>query len=114
MNVGLGSLKAGGQQMLFKEGNGLFQMIFCWQRGKREKKWQQKDCLNDYSNKNGQGILALKLLEFGIPGWRSDLAPAFGPGRDPGDPGSNPTLGSRCMEPASPSACVSASLSLCV
>ena len=49
----------------------------------------------------------------GIPGWRSGLAPAFGPGRDPGDPGSNLTSGSRCMEPASPSACVSASLSLC-
>ena len=48
----------------------------------------------------------------GIPWWRSGLAPAFGPGRDPGDPGSNPTSGSRCMEPASPSACVSASLSL--
>ena len=47
-----------------------------------------------------------------IPGWRSSLAPAFGPGRDPGDPGSSPTSGSRCMEPASPSACVSASLSL--
>ncbi|CAD7691588.1 unnamed protein product [Nyctereutes procyonoides] len=40
----------------------------------------------------------------GIPGWRSGLAPAFGPGRDPGDPGSNPTSGSQCMEPASPSA----------
>ena len=26
------------------------------------------------------------------------MAPAFGPGRDPGDPGSNPTSGSRCME----------------
>ena len=49
----------------------------------------------------------------GIPGWRSGLAPTFGPGRDPGDPGSNPTSGSRCMEPAAPSACVSASLSLC-
>ena len=48
----------------------------------------------------------------GIPGWRSGLAPAFGPGRDPGDPGSNPTSGSRCMEPASPSAYVSASFSL--
>ena len=48
----------------------------------------------------------------GIPGWRSGLAPAFGPGRDPGDPGLNPTSGSRCMEPASPSAYVSASLSL--
>ena len=51
------------------------------------------------------------LLE-GFPGWRSGLAPAFGPGSDPRDPGSSPTLGSRCMEPASPSACVSASLSL--
>ena len=50
----------------------------------------------------------------GIPGWRSGLVPAFGPGRDPGDLGWNPTSGSRCMEPASPSACVSASLSLCV
>ena len=50
----------------------------------------------------------------GIPGWRSGLVPAFGPGRDPGDPGSNPTSGTRCMEPASPSACVSASLSHCV
>ena len=49
----------------------------------------------------------------GIPGWRSGLAPAFGPGHDPGDPGLNPMSGSRCMEPASPSAYVSASLSLC-
>ena len=28
----------------------------------------------------------------GIPGWLSGLVPAFGPGRDPGDPGSSPTL----------------------
>ena len=48
----------------------------------------------------------------GIPGWRSGLAPAFGPGRETGDPGSNPMSGSWCMEPASPSAYVSASLSL--
>ena len=41
------------------------------------------------------------------------MASAFGPGRDPGDPGSNPTWGSRCMEPASPSACLSLPLSLC-
>ena len=54
----------------------------------------------------------LKDLFLGIPGWRSGLAPAFGPGCDPGDPGSNPTLGSQCMELASPSAYVSASLSL--
>ena len=53
-------------------------------------------------------------MKTGIPGWRSGLAPAFGPGHDPGDPGSNPTSGSRCMEPASPSACVSASLYLSV
>uniref|UniRef100_A0A8I3Q729 Cytochrome c oxidase assembly protein COX19 n=2 Tax=Canis lupus familiaris TaxID=9615 RepID=A0A8I3Q729_CANLF len=51
----------------------------------------------------------------GIPGRCSGLAPAFGPGLDPGDPGSNPTSGSRCMEPASPSSsCVSACLSLSV
>ena len=56
--------------------------------------------------------LVSKRLMFGIPGWRSGLVPAFGPGRDPGDLGSNPTSGSRCMEPASPSACVSAPLSL--
>ena len=56
----------------------------------------------------------LKLNDLGIPGGRSGLAPAFGPGHDPGDPGSNPTSGSRCMEPASPSAYVSASLSLSV
>ena len=51
---------------------------------------------------------------YGIPGWHSGLAPAFGPGRDPGDPGSNPTTGSRCLEPASPSAYVSASLSVTI
>ena len=39
------------------------------------------------------------------------LAPAFGPGHGPGDPGLSPTLGS-LHEPASPSACVSASLCL--
>ena len=53
----------------------------------------------------------IEIREVGIPGWRSGLAPAFGPGCDPRDPGSSPTLGSRCMEPASPSA--SHSLSLC-
>ena len=54
----------------------------------------------------------IKMHVMGIPGWRSGLAPSFGPGRDPGDLGSNPTSGSRCMEPASPSAYVSAFLSL--
>ena len=48
----------------------------------------------------------------GIPGWRSGLAPAFGPGCNPGDLGLNPTSGSWCMEPAFPSAYVS--VSLCV
>ena len=64
--------------------------------------------------KNLNRQITSKEIESGIPGWRSGLAPAFGPGSDPGDPGSNPTSGSRCMEPASPSACVSASLSHCV
>ena len=44
-------------------------------------------------------VVVVKENESGIPGWRSGLAPAFGPGHDPGDPGSNPTSGSRCMEP---------------
>ena len=48
----------------------------------------------------------------GDPWVAQGLAPAFGPGRDTGVPGSNPTSGSWCMEPASPSAYVSASLSL--
>ena len=37
---------------------------------------------------------SLEKMGLGIPGWRSGLALAFGPGRDPGDPGSNPTSGS--------------------
>uniref|UniRef100_A0A8C0RBC0 Small ribosomal subunit protein eS6 n=1 Tax=Canis lupus familiaris TaxID=9615 RepID=A0A8C0RBC0_CANLF len=56
----------------------------------------------DALGKEWKGYVAR--IKSGIPGWRSGLAPAFGPGRDPGDPGSNPTSGSRCMEPASPSA----------
>ena len=32
--------------------------------------------------------------DMGIPGWLSSLAPAFGPGRNPGVPESSPTLGS--------------------
>ena len=59
------------------------------------------------------GNTEVKNLVCGIPGWRSGSVPAFGPGRDPGDPGSNPTSGSRCVEPASPSAYVSASLCVC-
>ena len=49
---------------------------------------QARRLRNDYSN----------TASGGIPGWRSGLAPAFGPGRNPGDPGSNSTSGSRCME----------------
>ena len=68
--------------------------------------------LNLLSHPVAPSVFTIKIRPSGNPGWRSGLAPAFGPGRDPGDPGSNPTWGSRCMEPASPSACVSASLSL--
>ena len=50
-------------------------------------------------------------IPLGIPGWLSSLAPTFSPGRDPRVPGSSPALGS-CRDLASPSACVSASLSL--
>ena len=39
---------------------------------------------------------------------------AFGPGCDPEDPGDWVPRWASCMEPASPSACVSASLSVCV
>ena len=73
-------------------------------------RWMDKEDVVSVYN----GILAIRNNKYGILGWRSGLAPAFGPGRDPGDPESNPTSGSRCMEPASPSACVSASLSLSV
>ena len=34
--------------------------------------------------------VVLKLAGPGIPGWLSSLAPAFGPGHDPGVPGSSP------------------------
>ena len=70
------------------------------------------DIYFQFSNIEYNTQCSSQVLSLGIPGWRSGLAPAFGPGRDSGDPGSNPTSGSRCMEPASPSACVSASLSL--
>ena len=51
-------------------------------------------------------------LKLGIPGWLSGLAPAFGPGCDPGVLKSSPASGS--MEPVSPSVYISASLSLCL
>ena len=49
----------------------------------------------------------------GIPGWLSNLAPAFDPGYDPGVLGSSPMLGF-CMEPASPSASVCVCMCVCV
>ena len=51
----------------------------------------------------------------GIPGWLSGLMPAFGPGCDPGVPGSSPTSGSlhgACFS-LSLCLCLSLSLSLC-
>ena len=38
----------------------------------------------------------LEIAYRGIPGWLSGLAPAFGPGCDPGVLGSNPTSSSLC------------------
>ena len=58
---------------------------------------------------------SLNLSSFGEPGWLSGLSTTFGPGRDPGDPGSSPTSGSprgACFSLCL--CCVSASLSLCV
>ena len=49
----------------------------------------------------------------GIPGWLSGWASAFGSGCDPTVPGLSP-ISAPCLEPASPSACVSEPLSLCV
>ena len=52
-----------------------------------------------------------------VPSWAARVAQrfsaAFSPGHDPGDPGSSLRQASG-MEPASPSACVSASLYICV
>ena len=39
-------------------------------------------------------LCLLKGPKLGIPGWLSDLVPAFGPGRDPGVQGLSPTWGS--------------------
>ena len=54
-----------------------------------------------------------KFCVLGDPWVLSGLVPAFGPGRDPGALGSIPRRAPG-MEPASPSACVSAPLSLCL
>ena len=51
-------------------------------------------------------------MKEGDPWVAQRFGACLGPGRDPEDPGSSPTSGSRCMETASSSAYVSASLSL--
>ena len=71
----------------------------------------------------GNAVAGVMMQEFeenggeqGIPGWLSSLAPAFGPGRDLWILESQDRVPHQapCMEPASPSACVSASFSLCL
>ena len=59
-------------------------------------------------------IIIKKIILFFWAAWVAQrFSAAFSPGPDLGDPGSSPTSGSLpCMEPASPSACVSAPLSL--
>ena len=52
-----------------------------------------------------------RINSVGTPGWLSSWASAFALGCDPGIPRSSPASGSL---PASPSACVSASFSLCL
>ena len=59
-----------------------------------------QSCLICNQEKNGLSRAALVAQQFSA---------VFGPGCDPGDQGLSPMLGSlHCMEPASPSACVSA------
>ena len=54
---------------------------------------------------SGKEKAEIKNAKLGIPGWLSGLAPAFGPGCDPGD---RVPHQASCMEPASLTACVSA------
>ena len=81
---------------------------------KRQPTEWEKIFANDVSDKGLVSKIYKELI--GIPGWRSGLVPAFGPGRDPGDPGSNPTSGS--LHGACFSLCLclcpSLSLSVCV
>ena len=51
-------------------------------------------------------------LSWGIPGWLSGLAPTFGPGCDPGFPGSSPASGSLQGACFSLCQCLSAFLSV--
>ncbi|CAD7675429.1 unnamed protein product [Nyctereutes procyonoides] len=85
--------------------------MMIWQREMEEQMRRQRDEKKEIMRMGGGGAMNMG-DPYGSGGQNVGLAPAFGPARDPGDPGSNPTSGSRCMGPASPSACVSASLSL--
>ena len=71
-----------------------------------------KTQVTEQCNQDEPLCLLLKYF-YGIPGWLGGLAPAFGPGRDPGDLGSSPASRAPCVEPASHSA-VSLALSLSV
>ena len=62
-------------------------------------KWEPGFCLLELS-------LGHEKIGIGTPGWLRGLVPAFGSGPDPGVPGSS-SHRAPCMEPASPSACVS-------
>ena len=59
-----------------------------------------------------QAGAAQKHIWKGIPGWLSGLAPAFGPGRDPGVLGLSPAWGSRHRAYFSLLLCLCLSLSL--
>ena len=64
-----------------------------------------------FGNPQIQDKFYIKNYCFGAPVWLSGWASAFGSGRDPRVLGLSPAWSSLpCMEPVSPSACVSASL----
>ena len=60
-----------------------------------------------------QGRCCVRIAQRGHPGGAPRFIATFSPGRDPGDRDGVPRQ-APCMEPASPSACVSASLSVCL
>ena len=68
-----------------------YAVLFCSQLANL--RWCPEGCIH-----GTQGVAAWvstsNTFSQGIPGWLSGLVPAFGSGRDPGDPGSSPTLGS--------------------
>ena len=73
-----------------------------------------KECCNYTCRRNAPGRSIKNDLVQGIPGWLSGLAPAFGPGRDPGVPGLSPTTGSLHGTCFSFCLCLCFSLFLCV